>query len=62
MEKALNDGDYTLADEGIWVTAGPWSIRIYLTRNEIDESFLEVSVYKLGKEVSDPIDYISLSE
>lgn len=61
-ETSLPDGDYTLADDGIWITAGVWSVRVFANRNDIDETILEVAVYPLGKEGREPIDCIALSD
>lgn len=46
----LVDGDYSVAENGIWVTAGNVSIRIFKT-----DEMLFVDLYRAGEEYKPPI-------
>lgn len=52
----LPDDDYVLSEGAAWFTVGVMSVRIHRDR----AGGLTISVYKLGEEMDDPIDFLQV--
>ena len=52
MDKPLEDGDYRIKEDGIWLTVENLSIRIW---NDKFNDSVEDKIYRLGEELSDSL-------